>query len=216
MKDETFVNKVKKYFDYLETEYKFKLIFANNSDIRPQTDGIVKYASKTTLILIDSEIGQVAVRFLRIQDDERYYLDPVSINEYLNTSDQEKQILLSKDVKDKDAANTIFNKTFLLSSAEWQRNKENIYLDLESHLKNYANWLKENADLCLLGNFSRWPEFYEYKINRLMADELRRGGKETVMSIVRDEKGTLKTIKRPIFQRERDHLAKLRKDVESR
>jgi hypothetical protein len=213
MKDETFADKVKKYFGYLESNYEFKLIVANNSDVRPQTDGFVKYASNNTLILIDSETGKAAVRFVRIQDDERYYLDPVSIHEYLNTSDQEKQILLSKDANDKDTANTIFNKSFLLLSPKWKGNRENFLLDIESQLKNYADWLKENADLCLLGSFSRWPELYEYKINRLIADELRRGGRETVMTVVRDENGTLKTIKRPIFQKERDHVEKLRSEV---
>jgi len=213
MKDETFVDKVKKHFCYLESEYGFKIIFISNSAVRPQTDGIVKYASNTTLILIDSEAGQAAVRFVRIQDDERYYLDPVSIHEYLNTSKQEKRILLSRDVKNRDAANAIFSKTFLLSSPNWKISREDIYRDLERQLKNYANWLKENADLCLLGNFSRWPEFYEYKINRLMADELRRGGKEVVLAVVKGENGALKTIERPIFQREMDHLSRLRKEV---
>jgi hypothetical protein len=213
MKDETFVERVKHHFGYLEFEYGFKIIFASNSEVRPQLDGMVKYVSNTTLILIDSEVGQAAVRFVRIQDDERYYLDPVSIHEYLNTSEEEKQILLSRDIKDKDAANAIFSKTFLLSSPDWKSSSGDIYRDLERRLKNYANWLKENADLCLLGNFSRWPEFYEYKINRLMADELRRGGKEVVLAVVKDENGILKTIERPIFQRERDHLLRLRKEV---
>lgn len=213
MKDETFTDRVKKHFGYLETEYEFRVLLEGNSDVRPQTDGVVKYASNTTLILIDSETGQAAVRFVRIQDDERYYLDPVSIHEHLNTSEEEKRILLSRDIKNQDAANAIFSKTFLLSSPDWKSRREDIYEDLERQLKNYANWLKENAELCLLGNFSRWPEFYEYKINRLMADELRRGGKEVVLAVVKDENGAFKTIERPIFQRERDHLSRLRKEV---
>jgi len=213
MKNETFVDRVKKYFGYLESEFGFRVILERNSDVRPQTDGVVKYASNTTLILIDSETGQAAVKFVRIQDDERYYLDPVSIHEYLKTGEQEKHILLSRDVKDIDAAKSIFSKTFLLSSSDWKSSGEDIYIDLERQLKNYANWLKENAKLCLLGNFSQWPEFYEYKINRLIADELRRGGKEVVLAVVKDENGTLKSIERPIFQRERDHLSKLRKEV---
>jgi hypothetical protein len=212
MREETFIVKVAKYFGYLETEYKFKVILANNSNIRPQMDGVVKFASNTTLLIVDSETGQAAVRFTRIQDDERYYLDPVSIHEYLNTTKQEKEILLSRNPNDKDAANNIFNRIFLLSLPKWKSSREDIYTDLETQLKNYANWLKENSSLCLLGNFSRWPEFYEYKINRLMADELRRGGKEFVKAIIKDENGALKTIERPIFQRERDHLAKLRKE----
>ena len=216
MRDQNFVDKVKKYFSFLETDYRFKLIVANNSDVHPQTDGVVKYASNTTLLLIDSEAAHAAVRFVRTQDDERYYLDPVSIHEFLNTSEQEKQILLSRDAKDKDAANVIFNKSFLLLSPEWKSSQENVYLDLESQLKNYAKWLKENAELCLIGDFSRWPNLYEYKINRLLADELRKGGKETVLSVIRDENGALKTIKRPMFQKERDHLARLRKEVKGK
>jgi hypothetical protein len=213
MEDVTFVDRVKKYFGYLESEYGFRVILERNSEIRPQTDGILKYASKTTLILIDSETGQAAVRFVRIQDDERYYLDPVSIHEYLITSEREKQILLSRDKNDIDAAKGIFSKTFLLSSPDWKSSREDIYTDLERQLKIYANWLKENAEFCLLGNFSQWPEFYEYKINRLIADELRRGGKESVLAVVKDENGKLKSIERPIFQRERDYLSKLRKEV---
>jgi hypothetical protein len=209
----TFVDIVKTHFGYLEAEYEFEVIFAKNSEIRPQTDGVVKFASASTLVIIDSETGQAAVRFVRIQDDERYYLDPVSIHEYLNTTKQEKEILLSRNPSDKEAANNIFNKTFLLSLPKWKGSKEDIYADLEKQLSNYANRLKENASLCLLGNFSRWPEFYEYKINRLMADELRRGGKEFVKAIVKDESGSLKTIERPIFQREKDHLTRLRKEA---
>jgi hypothetical protein len=213
MKDETFTDKVKKHFGYLETEYEFRVIREGNSDIRPKTDGVVKYESNNTLILIDSETGQVAVRFVRAQDDERYYLDPVSIHEYLKTNEEEKQILLSRDIKDIDAAKDIFRNAFLLSSPGWKSSGKDIYTDLENQLKNYANWLKENAELCLLGNFSQWPEFYEYKINRLIAEELRRGGKEVVLAVVKDENGIFKSIERPIFQRERDHLSKLKKEV---
>jgi len=213
MKDENFVDKVKNHFGYLEYEYGFRLILAVESGIRPQTDGVVKYSSNTTLITIDSETGQAAVRFVRVQDDERYYLDPVAIHEYINTSKKEKEILLSRNVNDKETANTIFNKIYLLSLPNWKSGREDINTDLERQLKNYANWLKEHADLCLSGSFSRWPEFYEYKINRLMADEFRKGGKEFVKAVVKDENGKLKTIDRPIFQRERDHLMKLKKEI---
>ena len=213
MKNENFVDKVKKYFGYLESEYGFKLILAVDSDTRPETDGTVKYSSNTTLITIDSEMGQAAVRFVRVQDDERYYLDPVSIHEYLNTNKKEKEILLSKNANDKEAANAIFHRIFLLTLPNWKISRDDMRTSLERQLKNYSNWLKEHADLCLSGNLSRWPEFYEYKIHRLLADELRRGGKEFVKAVVKDENGKLKTIDRPIFQRERDHLNKLKKEI---
>jgi hypothetical protein len=58
MTETSFIDSVKRYFDYLESKYNFRIIFAKNSDVRPRTDGMVKYASDTTLILIDSETGQ--------------------------------------------------------------------------------------------------------------------------------------------------------------
>lgn len=213
MKNESFVDIVKEHFGYLESEYDFKIIHASNSEVRPRTDGIVKYASNTTLILIGSETGQAAVRFCRIQDDERYYLDPVSIHEYMNTSEEEKKILLSKDAKDKDVVNAVFRKIFLLASDDWKSSSDDIIRDLEKQLINYSHWLKNNAGLCLVGDFSLWPVFYEYKINRLMADELRGGGKEVVLAVIKDENGKFKQIERPIFQRERDHLLRLGKEI---
>jgi hypothetical protein len=212
MKEETFVEKVRRHFDYLELEYDFKIELAENSLIRPKTDGIVKYKSDITLIMIDSDTGQAAMRFVRAQDNENFYIDPVSIHEYLNTSEQEKQILLSRNIKDQQAADAIFMKTFLLSSPTWKPGGKDITGDLEQRLRNYAMWLKENASLCLSGNFSKWIDFYEYKISRQMADELRRGGKEFVTAIVRDENGTFKKIERSIFQREREYLERLKQE----
>jgi len=60
-----FVDKVRKIFGYLESEYGFKITLASNFDIRQPIDGIVKYTSNTTLILVDSETGQTAARFVR-------------------------------------------------------------------------------------------------------------------------------------------------------
>ena len=39
------------------------------------------------------------------------------------------------------------------------------------------------------------------------------GVKKMVLAVVKDEKGGLKTIERPIFQREKDHLARLREEI---
>jgi hypothetical protein len=213
MKTETFVDKVKRHFDFLETQYGLKIVFAKNSEIRPYTDGVLKYASKFLLFIIDSETGQPALRFVRSQDDERFYLDPVSIHEYLTTNGNEKQILLSQDERSRVIANEIVSKKYLLSSPGWKSEGKNIYEDLDKRIMNYANWVKGNIELYLSGDFSGWPEMYEYKINRLIADEIRRGGKGIVKAVIKDEKGVLSSIERPIFQRELEHLHKLKKEV---
>ncbi len=208
-----FTNRVEKIFVFLETEYDFRIVFESNSEVRPQTDGIVEYASDRTAVVIDSETGSASVWFYRAKDGKEYYLDPVSIHEFLSTSDTEKQVLLSKNPNDQPEASTIFNRNFLLNQPKWKYAGNSVQEKLDLRLVNYANWLKEHENLCLLGDFSRWPGLYEYKINRLMADELRRGGKEHVKAVIRDENGNLKMIERPIFQREKDHVEKLRKEL---
>lgn len=213
MNEEKFVEKIKKYFGYLESDYDFRIVFESTSPLRPKTDGIVKYASDTTVLLIDSETAQAALRFLRIQDDEKFYLDPVSIHEYLVTSDAEKRVLLSQKMEDQDQARAIHKRVFLLSRPGWDINAEDSSIQLNNRLENYANWLRENAEICLLGNFSRWPAFYEYKVNRLIADEIRRGGQEYVKAIIKDENGKPKVIERRIFENERNHVEKLNREL---
>lgn len=51
----TFIDRAKKHFGYLESELGFKVSLENNSEVRPQTDGVVEYTSDTTVIVIDSE-----------------------------------------------------------------------------------------------------------------------------------------------------------------
>ena len=210
MKEETFVDRVKRNFGYIEPEYGFKITLASNDDIRPQTDGVVKYASDTTLIVIDSDYGQSAVRFVRIQDNEKYCLDPISIHEYLNTTENEKQLLLSTEPSNQPAVSALRSEKSLFSNPNWKDITGN---ELETQLRNYADWLRENADLCLSGDLSRWPVLYEYKINRMIADELRRGKSAFVKSVVRDESGKLKMIEEPIFQALKEHLAKLKREI---
>jgi hypothetical protein len=210
---QVFVDQTNKYFGYLESEYGFKIILASNDDIRPQSDGVVKYASNTTLLVIDSDYGQSAVRFVRIQDDERFCLDPVSVHEYLNTSEKEKQLLLSIEPNNQPAVSALRTEKSLFSAPNWKGSTGDIHHGLETQLKNHADWLRENAHICLSGDLSRWPELYEYKINRMIADELRRGGSPFVKAVVKDESGKLKTIEEPIFQRQKVHLAKLKREI---
>lgn len=209
---ETFVNKLTKYFSFLEKEYGFTIKLADNSDVRPQTDAIVKYASHTTLVFVDSEFGRVAVRFNRIQDAERYFLGPVTIHEYLNTTDAEKQTLLSKDPKTLDASKEISKRVDLLALSGLTI-REDMDKNLERQLAILAKWVKEHAPIYLIGDFSKWPEIYEYKINRLLAEDLRQGGKETVTAFIRDENGVFKKTERHIFHDQREYLAKLHNEL---
>ena len=211
MSEMTFVEKVKKYFGYLETEYGFKMAFESNSDVRPQTDGAVEYTSSTTVVVVDSETGYAAVWFYRIKDGKKYDLDPVAVHEYLNTSDKEKSLLLSTNPKDQSAALALSDQKFLLNQPGWKsdgptQNK------LSIRLANYANWLKAHASLCLKGDFSQWPVFYEYKIHRARADLLRRGKDEFGYVQVKDADGNSKLARQSIFKDKLEYIEKLKRE----
>jgi len=212
MNELTFVNRVKKYFSYLESEYGFKVTLEGSSEVRPETDGAVEYTSDTTVIVIDSETGSAAAWFYRIKDGRKYELDPVAIHEYLSTSDKEKELLLSTNPKDQPAASTLFNQKFLLNQSGWKSDNGTTQDKLELRLANYANWLKAHAHLCLEGDFSQWPKFYEYKIHRARADHLRRGKDELAYARVKDADGNYKLIKQSAFKDDMEHIEKLKKE----
>jgi hypothetical protein len=214
MNDMTFVDRVKKHFNFLESEFGFKTISTNNSEVRSQTDGMVKYESDTTIILIDSETGYLTVRFSRVVDGEKYYLTPIDVYEYLNTTDKEKELLLSTNPKDQPVASALFNEKFLLNQPGWTGSQGTIQ-DLEKEMGNFSNWLKEHANICLKGDFSQWPMFYEYKIYRARADHLRRGKDELGYARVKDADGNWKLIKQSIFKDKLQHAEKLKKEFSS-
>jgi hypothetical protein len=211
MTDISFSNRVKKYFDFLVSEYGFKVTLEKNSDIQPQTDGAVEYISAHTGILIDSETGYATVRLYRIKDGKKYYLTPIDIYEYLNTNEGEKKLLLSTNPAEKSAASALFNEKFLLNQPGWKGSHGSVD-DLDKELQNFSHWLKAHASICIEDNFSRWSELYEYKIQRARADLLRRGKDDQVYTRVRDDTGNFKLVKQSAFKDELEYIEKLKKE----
>src|SRR5919197_2907563 len=145
MNDISFVDRVKKHLCYLQYEYGFRITREENSDNRPQTDGVVEYTSDTTVVVIDSETGSAAVWFYRIKDGRKHELDPVVIHEYLSTTDKEKELLLSTDPRKHRDASNLFNQKFLLNQPGWKSEGGSTQDDLEKRLSHYSNWLKTHA-----------------------------------------------------------------------
>ena len=211
MNEACFIDRLKEHFSYLESEYRFNVTLEHNSEVRPRTDGAMEYASDTTVVMIDSETGSAAVKFYRIQDGRNYYLTPVDIHEYLNTSDQEKELLLSTNPKDQSKVSALFNEKFLLNQPGWKGSQGTVQ-DLEKELGSFSNWLRAHASLCLIGEFSQWPRFYEYKIQRARADCLRRGKDELAYARVKDVDGNYKLIKQSAFKDDLEYVEKLKKE----
>ena len=207
-----FVDRAKEYFRFLESEFGFRIIQESNSEIRPETNGAIEYVSNIIGILIDSETGYVGVRIYRIKDGNNYYLTPIDIHEYLNTSDKEKELLLSTNPADKSLGSALFNQKFLLNQPGWKGSRGTVQ-DLDNELMNFSSWLKSNANICLEGELLQWIKIYEYKINRAKADHIKRGEDEFEYAQVKDATGNWKLIKQPIFQKELAHIEKLKKEL---
>jgi hypothetical protein len=212
MNEANFVDRVKRHFGYLESEYGFKCSEASNSEIRPKTDGAVEYTSNVAVIVIDSETGSATMWFYRIKDGRKYYLDPVAIHEYLSTNDKEKELLLSTNPADRTAASNLSNLKSLLNQPAWRSEGETEEEKLDRRLTNQASWLKEHANLCLKGDFSSWPKFFEYKIQRARANHLRLGKDEIGYAQVKDADGKSKLIKQSIFKDKLDFVERLKKE----
>ena len=213
MNEMTFVERVRKHFAYLESQFGFRITNAKSSEVRPQTDGVVEYTSETTVIVIDSEIGNAALWFYRIKDGRKYDLDPIAIDEYLNTNDKEKELLLSTSSADRSAASNLSNQKSLLNQPAWRSGGNTPEENLDRYLANYAKWLKAHADLCLKGDFSTWPKFFEYKIRRARANHLRLGKDELGYAQVKDADGKSKLIKQSIFKEKLDYVERLKKEL---
>lgn len=212
MNDIDFAERVKRHFEFLVSEYGFRVAHEHNSTVRPKTDGTVEYISDSIGIIIDSETGYAGVRFYRVKDGRTYYLTPVDIYEYLNTSIEEKKLLLSTNPADKSQASLLFNKKLLLNQPSWTGSRGTVQ-DLDSELRNFSNWIKEHSNLCLQGDLSSWINFYEYKINRARADRLRRGEDELGYVQVKDIEGKWKLIKQSVFKDEFEQIEKLKKEL---
>lgn len=179
--------------------------------MRPLTDGAVDYTSSSMVVAIESDTGYTTLHFYRLQDGRTYYITPIDIHEYLNTSEMEKKLLLSTDTAGRLAASSLANEKLLLNQPAWKASHGTLE-DLEREFRNFAAWIQEHAGLCVAGDFSRWPAIYEYKINRARADSLRRGKSELVRELIKDADGNFKTVMRPIYTRELEHVEKLKKE----
>jgi hypothetical protein len=207
-----FYELVKKWYGFLESQYGFRLRFENSAAPGHAADGMVEYRTASTAVVIDSDRGAASVWFYRIQDGKQFCLTPVAIDEYLHTSADEKALLLSTDPRDFPAASALSNRKLLLNQPAWRYQGLKTFEELEKCLENDAGWLREHAGLCLTGDFSRWLEFYEYKVERARAESLRRGEDELVRAMVKDAEGNWQMTKRLIFADQLEHIEKLKKE----
>jgi hypothetical protein len=210
----TFVERTKKHFLFLIEEYGFTLSHEKVADRDPEMEGIVKYDSQTTFVVIHGGMGGVGVGFGRIKDSkgEKNFLAPSLtagiVYEYKAFSAKERAIVLSFDPKDDAKASKLID----LKRLSWRGRLDDVMGELERQLAEEARWLRKYANPFLRGDFSQWLEIYQYMVARQRAEYARRhGGKENVGLIMkRGEDGAMRKLgEKTLWQ---DYLEELRKE----
>ena len=97
------------YLNYREIEYGFRITIERNTGVDFQRVMRLNKRATTIVLVIDSKRCCASICFYRFKDNRKYDIDPVAICEYLNTTDKEKEPLLSTDPKDQPAALELFN-----------------------------------------------------------------------------------------------------------
>lgn len=209
----TFFSIVMKYFQYLSTDYDFKIKKLEESERHPDNEGRVEFESPTTFVTVSSEQWTVSAHVGRVKDNKYYYfLDPRTIYEYFALTEYDKQLVCSQNPEDDREARILLNRIALLHK---KNDSSNHISSIEKQLDDYSNWLRQYAEPFLRGDFSRWLEIYEYRIARQLAEHIRSGKDKYVLQFVRlDENGKPVHAKKRVFQASFEYLENLRKEYQ--
>lgn len=200
-----FLANVMKYFDYLVTEYGFHVVKVNISKRSPNTEGRIEFESPTTFVVVSSEQWTAGAIIGRIQDDRyRYFLNPLQIRKYYVLTETDKKLLASLDPKDDPRARLLHRAANLTRTKD---SNESTEAYIFAQLSDYSKWLREYANPFLLGDFTLWPQIYEFSVINSRAAHIRSGKNEFARSISQNKEESIS-----IFQNDFDYLERLKKE----
>ena len=201
----TFFSMVMNHFQYLVTTYGFTIKKVDESERARDIEGRIEFENPTTFVTVSSEQWTVGAIVGRAKDDKyRFFIDPATIHEYTVLTESDKKVLCSFDPKEEKKARALIHQTRLLHS---KSNTDSAIEDINGRLADYSRWLRQFAEPFLRGDFSKWLEIYEYKVNRTRAAYIRSGKNELVRTV-----GQNKDARISIFQNSLNYLEKLREE----
>jgi hypothetical protein len=202
----TFFSMVMSRFQYLVTEYGFVVKKVENSERTREFEGRIEFETSTTFVTVSSEQWMAGASVGRVRDDKyRFFLDPLTIYEYIVLAASDKKLVCSLNPQDDRKARMIMRQTRLFSTQNDDSN--NVVENIESQLSNHSNWLRQYAEPFLRGDFSQWLEIYEYKVFRARAAHIRSGKEEFVRTTSRHKEELVS-----VFQSNLDYLKSLREE----
>jgi hypothetical protein len=204
----SFYSIVMNYFNYLVTDYSFSVqkVEEGHSSISPE--GRIDFETHSSFVTVVSDRGTAGATIGRIVDDKyTYYLNPITIHEYLTFTDFDKKLLYSLDPSESRKAKMILRQARLTHQVDLA----DPFVDIETQLADYAKWLRQYAEPFLRGDFSQWLEIYEYKVLSARAAYIRSGKEEYVRTVTNDQDKHIS-----IFQTDFDYLNRLRQEYGNR
>jgi len=203
----TFVKTVQYYFEFLPKEFGFEMRSATESPRGDQWEGNVQYVSKTTYIELNCTRGENPSLWIgRTKDKDRQVLSIQIFYEYMNLTDDEKNIVLSIS-NGRQAAGILASKQLLRQVPNIEDKTERKKLQIEY----YARSLRQYGLPFLHGNFSQWLSIWEYQVEKLTVENARAGRPDIVPIVVTDENGQFKVVgKESIFRKSLDYINELK------
>jgi hypothetical protein len=210
---ETFNMMVLEHFEYLVSEYNFRVEQDLQDDPDFRLEGFVECVSPTTFVSIVGGWFDVEVSFGRIVDDRKCSVPTGLVHEFLSITPEEREIICSHDPRRKKESQ------LLIASKQLQYEKhEFVNGDEETEYRviDHARWLRQYADPFLRGDFSLWLALHEYRLAKMIG-EVRQSWKREVS---RRDVGMIGTtagrkliyVKEHMFQSDIDYLARLKSE----
>lgn len=214
-----FVQIVKECFGFLIKDYGFEVLSAVESPRGHFWEGEVNYVTKTTYVYVECTRGETPSFYIgRVRDvDVAAGINKISrmlpfnlIYEYLVTTDEEKDIITSCR-EPKRAAKIIYQDKYIgreIPSINNSEKKE------ELELEAYARLIGRYAKPFLLGDFSQWPEIWDYSVKKGIAQQIGYGRSEYVDVVVPDDSGKYRKIgKKHLYQDKLDYIKQLKAEL---
>ncbi len=215
----TFTQVTKETFEYLVRDYGFEILSAADSPRGHFWEGEVNYTTKMTYIYIECTRGEVPCFYVgRLKDvDDADGVNKIShmlsfrlIYEYMVTTEEEKDVITSCRER-RRASEIVYEDKYIgreIPAILDSEKKEELEVEV------YAKLIRRYAEPFLLGDFSQWPEIWDYYVKKGIAEQVDYGRSEYVDVVVPDGNGKFRRVgKKHLYQEKLDYIKQLKAEA---
>jgi hypothetical protein len=214
--EKTFVQIAEQHFEYLTKDYSFEKILSEESPRDHRWEGWLEYCSKSTYIEIECTRGEnpsISIgrkKDVINKDKKRQHLLSIDlIYEYATLTQPEKDTVTS--LLERRKAGEILYKSQLFFQLP---NADSFEQQMELRLAVYASFVRKYAQPFLRGDFSQWPEIWDYSVKKGIAQQVDYGRSEYIDVVVPDGNGKFRRVgKKHLYQDKLDYIKQLKAEM---